>query len=69
MADADTRDKRAAVLLYGGLPSRLFPNPDGSIAGEPDRVFIGTFYPGILPSGAVPDAGTDTVVLMIRRRM
>lgn len=54
------------MLGYGVVSLRSWINPDGNISSTADRVQIGTFYPGINPSGGVVETGTET--LLIRRR-
>lgn len=62
----DTRDKRFAMIGLA-LPIRVFPNPDGDIANEADRVHHLYMYPGILPSGSTP-AVAGIAGMMLRRR-
>jgi hypothetical protein len=43
----DTRDRRGSCLSIARQPSVVFPNPDGSLANQPDRAFMAYGYPGI----------------------
>lgn len=45
----DSRDKRASAICVG-LPWRVYPNPDGSLAAQADRQHMGLAYRGILAS-------------------
>ena len=59
----DTRDKRASVLLQ----FRTFPNPDGDLAIEGDRIHVGGIYRGITPSGLQPEITNDNGLFFFRR--
>ncbi len=56
----DTRNKRAACINLDRF-SRVYPNPDGSLANGADRQHVAGKYPGILASA--PGGGTALVVL------
>lgn len=56
MADLDSRDKRASAILYKLPLSRVFPNPDGSLANAGDRAQSALEYRGILDASGA--AGT-----------
>lgn len=48
----DTRDKRASSLNYQSPAVWLFPNPDGSLATQADRQFVGKVFSGISASAS-----------------
>ena len=52
----DTRDKRASTIQFDSPFLSVFPNPDGSLANNPDRQHIDKKYRGIAASGATPSS-------------
>ncbi len=53
----DTRNRRASCLNLDGW-SRVYPNPDGSLASQADRQHVAGKYPGI---AAAPPGGVTVV--------
>lgn len=58
MANLDSRNKRASAVLYKLPFSRLFPNPDSSLADAGDRAQIALEYRGIADGGGGGGAST-----------
>ncbi|MGH7186762.1 MAG: hypothetical protein ACREIB_10870, partial [Pseudomonadota bacterium] len=55
-----TRDRRASCINFDLGGSRVYPNPDGSLANQADRQHMAGKYPGI---AAGAPAGTTLMAI------
>ena len=69
MANLDSRNKRASAVLYKLPFSRLFPNPDSSLADAGDRAQIALEYRGIADGGGGASTYMGPQTLQLSRAM
>lgn len=61
----DSRNRRASCLLVGFACSRVWPDPDGSLATEPDREHMTYLY---RLTADAQDRRSRSIAALTRRR-